>query len=426
MPLSHLSASVQDQDEIELSLDTAVNLALEYNLNLQKSQIDLAASGYSEKNLWSEIFPTISASASAGFSNAISTGFDSGSTNYSIGFGITLSLNAGIPYAIKNIKLAHQGNILQYEDACNQLSIQVTKKYYSLVAEKDNLALLEEVLVLAQRQYEKNQVSFRSGLLGELALLHSGLAVENARYNLSAASTAYENSMAEFLAMLGMPEGSRVILLGEISIVRIIADAEFLISEYLIKRPDIIRSMQEIQRLQYAQTQSILQNRAPSLSLSMNWNSAAFDPFSDRLNGSASLNIPIDPWIPGTARNQTIRRSGNAVEKAKLDLAMTEDTAKNQIRSLTALLRNSWNSITIARLSLSAAERSYQLTEHGFLNGTVESLTLEDARNNMTNARQRLSQSELSYFNMILDLSAALNIDWKNLIQNFGEPGEER
>ena len=411
----------------EFSLDEAVSLALEYNLNLQKERIDLDSSGYSEKNLWSEIFPSINASASAGFSNSLFSGVTSPGDgfNYSVGLGINLSLNAGIPYAMRNIRLAHQSNILRYEDACNQLSIQVTKKFYSLVAEKNNLALLEEILNLAQRQYARSEVSFRNGFTGELSLMQSSLAVENARYNLSAASTAYANSMAEFLAMLGMPSDSSVNLLGEISIVRISADPEVLITEHLPGRPDIARAAQEIERLRYAHTQSLLQSRAPSLSLSMNWNSNSFDPFADRLSGSANLSIPIDSWIPGTQRNQTVRRTEYAVEKARLDLEITENAAKTQIRSLSALLRNSWDSIAIARLGFSAAQRSYQLTEQGFLNGTVEALTLEDARNNMANARQRLLQSELSYFNMILDLSAALNIGWKKLIQSFGVPGEE-
>ena len=401
---------------------------MEHNLNLQKDRIDLETSGFSERNLWSEIFPTINASAGAGFSNALFPGsgssYDGGFT-YSAGLGINLSLNAGIPYAIKSIRLAHQGNILRYEDACSQLSVQVTKKYYSLVAERNNLLLLEEILSLARKQYEKSEVSFRNGLLGELSVLQSGLAVENARYNLISASTAYANSMAEFLAMLGMPADSMVNLPGEVNIVRIAADAEVLITEHLPKRPDIARSAQEIERLKYAQMQSVLQNRAPSISLSMDWNISAFDPFAERLSARANLNIPIESWIPGTARNQTVRRTDSALEKARLDLAIIQDAAKNQIRSLAALLRNSWDSITIARLGFSTAQRSYQLTEQGFLNGTVEALVLEDARNNMANARQRLLQSELSYFNMILDLSAALNIDWKSLIQTFGEPGEK-
>ncbi len=126
----------------------------------------------------------------------------------------------------------------------------------------------------------------------------------------------------------------------------------------------------------------------------------------------------------GTTKSQTIDRSKDAIEKAKLDLESAETTAKTLIRTLTALLQNSWDSILIARLGYEAAELNYGLTEQGFNNGIIESLVLDDARNNMTNARQRLYQSELAYFNMILDLSAAINMDWKNLVKVFGVQSE--
>ncbi|WP_461256033.1 TolC family protein [Treponema sp. R80B11-R83G3] len=409
-----------------MGLEDAVNLALENNLSLKKTEIDLTASGYSEKNLWSEIFPSISANASAGYrNNLLGEVVPSGSGfNYSVGLGVSLGLNVGIPYALKNIKLAHQGNILKYEDAKNQLSIQITKLFFSLVAERNNLLLLEEIFNLAQRQYARSEVSFRNGLVGELSLIQSSLTLENARYNLSAAKIAHKNNMSDFLATLGLSDED-TILLGEVKIVKIEADAEPLINEYLPKRPDIIRANQEIERLSLAQKQTLLQSKAPSLNLSVEWGSSNFDPFSDTLSATARLSIPIDPWIPGTAKDQAVSKASDSIEKAKLDLASAENSAKTQVRSLCALLRNSWDSILIARQSLTASQRSYQLTERGFNNGTVESLTLQDARNNMANARQRLLQTELSYFNMILDLSSALNIDWKNLIQTYGVSSEK-
>ena len=412
---------------MSLGPDEAVRLALENNLSLKKNEIDLAASGYSEKRFWAEIFPAVSANANAGYTNALFGGIapNGSGFRYSMGLGVSLGLNAGIPYSMKIIKLAHQGNILRYEDARNQLSIQITKSFYTLIAEKNNLLLLEEILNLAQRHYERSEVSFRNGLIRELVLIQSKLAVENARYSLSAASVAHANSMGEFLAMLGMPSDAKVTLLGEVNIVRIEADAQALITQHLGGRPDIARASQEIERLQYAERLAVMQGRAPSLNLSMDWNVSAFDPLTDTIGGTARLNIPIDSWIPGTAKDQSFKRANDSTEKAKLDLVMTEDAAKTQIRSLTALLHNSWDSIEIARLSLEAAQRGYELTELGFRNGTVESLALEDARNDMANARQRLLQSELSYFNMILDLSAALNVDWKNLIQNFGVSSEK-
>ncbi|MCL2440562.1 MAG: TolC family protein [Treponema sp.] len=391
--------------------------------------MDLAASGYSERNLWAEIFPAINANASIGYRNPFFSdppvrGARNTNPNYSIGFNINLGLNAGIPYIMRNISLAHQSNLLRYEDAQNLLSIQITKNYFALVAEKSNLLLLDEVFNLTQRQFTRSETLFRNGIVGELSLTQSRLALENARYNLSAARTAHNNNTAEFLAMLGISINENITLLGEFNIIKIEADAETLINDYLPSRPDIRRSNQEIERLASAQMQTALQNRAPSLNLSVDWNSSSFDPFTDSISATARLNIPIDPWIPGTTRHQVISRSAGAVEKAKLDLEITSNAAKTQIRSLSALLYNSWDSIRIARLSLEAATRGYQLTEQGFLNGTVEALTLEDARNNMANAKQRLLQTELSYFFMILDLSAALNISWKNLIENYGVTGE--
>jgi multidrug efflux system outer membrane protein len=410
-----------------LSLDEAVKLALENNLDLRKNRIDLDSSAYSEKKLWSEIFPTINANGSATFfSTPLFSGEGFDVTDYKIlnnigaSVGVSLGLNAGIPYTIKNIKLAHQISLLSYEDARNQIEIQVTKKFYSLIAEKNNLQLLEEVLNQAQRQYDSNRVSFRNGLIREIVVLQSSLAVENARYEHSTASISYANNMNEFLDMLGIQYGAEINLSGEINIVKIEANTDALIGEYLSKRPDIVRNNQTIQRLENSAMQLAMRTKSPTLNLSMNWRSTQFDPFADNFSGTAAISIPIDPWIPGTSQNQNVRVANDAVEKAKLDLTITEDAAKNQIRSLTGRLRNSWNSIEIARLSLNVAQRNYQLTDQGFRNGTVESLVLEDARNNMANARQRLLQTELSYFNMILDLSAAINMDWKDLIQTYG------
>jgi len=411
---------------LELSLEDAVNLALENNLSLKKTEIDLASSGFSERNLWSEIFPTISASASATYRNQLFSGVQPNNQgiSYNLGFSVNLGLNAGIPYSMRNIQLAHQANILRYEDARNLLSIQVTKKYFELIAEKNNLTLLEEVFNLAQRQFTRSETLFRNGLVGELSFTQSRISLENARYNHAAALITHQNSKTEFLAMLGMQSNNDILLLGEINILKIDADAEVLINEYLPLRPDIIRNSQEIERLTMTHMQTIMQSRAPSLNLSLDWSSSSFDPFTDILSATARVSIPIDPWIPGTARQQAIARASGSLEKAKLDMEITENAAKAQIRSLTALLRNSYDSIIIARLSLEAARRGYQLTEQGFLNGIVESLTLVDARNNMANARQRLLQTELSYFNMILDLSAALNMDWKILIETYGVPNE--
>ncbi|MDR0315300.1 MAG: TolC family protein [Treponema sp.] len=423
-PARNLSANASNEGSaLILSLDDALSRALEYNLDLKKNLIDLSTAEYSANRLWSEVFPTISGNVGAAFNSPVFSGdgfaLNEDRRTLSAGLGLNLTLNAGIPYAMRNIRLAYQTRLLNYEDARTQLEIRVTKNFYSLIADRDNLDFLADMLNLAQLQHEKNQVAFNNGLTGERALMQSRLGLENARYNLSAARSVYANRMGEFLSMLGITGDVEPVLEGKIEISRIEADAQRLIREYLPRRPDIVSRRQEIERLENAQKQALMAGRAPSLRFSVDWNSRNFDPFADSLSGSATLNIPIDPWVPGSRASQSIRSAKLAVDKARLDLQSAEEAAASQIRSLAANLRNSWDSIEIARLSLGVAERGYELTEQGFRNGTVESLALEDARNNLANARQRLLQSELAYLSMFLDLSAALNKNWKELMNEY-------
>jgi outer membrane protein TolC len=138
------------------------------------------------------------------------------------------------------------------------------------------------------------------------------------------------------------------------------------------------------------------------------------------VSGSASVSIPITPWIPGTKSAQEIRGAGANVEKARLKLQSIEDDAAAQIRSYTASLRNSWNSLEIARLRVSIAEQTYELTEQGFRSGAVDFLNLESIRNDLASARQQLLEREKDYQITTLDLAKALNRDWKQFTRSEG------
>ena len=417
-----LVSTAHQLNSLTISLDDVLELGFENSFSLQRNLIDLSSAEYSANRLWAEIFPTISGTLGANystnlFSDASASSLGGRGFTYNIGVGINLSLNAGIPYSMRNIQLAFQTRLLNYEDARNQLGILLTKGFYSLIADRDNLDVLTDTLNLAQLQLDRNQIAFNNGRISELTLLQSRLGLENARYSLSTAHSVYANRVGDFLVQLGIAQDAEVLLDGKIEIARIEIDAEQLIREHLPKRPDIISRHQEIERLENAERQLYHATRAPSVNLSAQWRNTGLNPFVDNLSGSATFTIPIDPFISGTGRYQSVRDASDAIEKARLDLQSAEDAAVAQIRSLAMNLRNSWESIEIARLSLSAAERTHVLTEQGFRNGTIESLRLEDARNNLVSARQRLLQSEFSYLNMILDISAALNIDWKDLMQ---------
>jgi outer membrane protein TolC len=415
---------------LTLTLDEAVRRALEQNLDLKKNLIDLSTAEYAAGRLWAEVFPSVSGGLGAGYSTGLFAGngfeLDRKNGNYNASLEISLNLSAGIPHRMKMIRLAWQIELLNYEDARRRVEIETAKNFYSLLAGRENIEFLRESLELARRQFDNNQIAFDNGIMGEMSLLQSRLEFETARFNLSAAQAAHADRMGEFLTILGLGQDREAAFEGELSVVRVDADGEKLIRDYLPGRPDMVNLRRNIERLRYAEKRNRLDARAPSIRLETRWGGGgaqgSADKFTDTLGGAISLSIPLDPWIPGTKTAQTLRGDGAELKKAELDLENAGIAAASQIRSLTAGLRNSWESIEIARLGVSAAERVYALTEEGFRNGTVESMTLADARNDLADARQRLLTAGLSYRIMTLDLAAAVNLDWKEFFNPSGGP----
>jgi outer membrane protein TolC len=401
-----------------------VETALRQSIALKKSAIDLAVAGYSAERLWAEVFPSINGSAGVSYRSNLFTGsgfqIQPGGLGYSLSLGLSLSLNPGLPYTMKTITLAYQSRLLEYESARRQITIQVSKAFYTLLAEEEHIALLKENHALAEKQREKNRAAFLSGLIPQREYLQSQLSAETARLTLNKAAISRAASLRDFLALLSLDYDSDpdngAVLEGAIEITEIRPEAERLIAACLAKRPDLISLRQTVTRLEYAERRAALAGRGPSLSLSTEWsgsgNGEAAGNFTDSLTaGSIRLSIPIDPWINGTKTNQTLRNAAAEVEKARLDLKNTEDAAKNQIRALSENLRGLWEAIEISLLRARIAEETYRLTEQAFAAGAVEFLTLEDARVKLGEARGQLLSDRLAYKLLTLDLAGALNLN---------------
>ncbi|MDR2808291.1 MAG: TolC family protein [Spirochaetaceae bacterium] len=406
-----------------LTLDSAINRILSYNIDIQKNALDLAATLYAADHSWSTFFPTISVGANATYnSNLITNGglqFRETNVSWTLSATIRLQLNAGIPFAIKELKLAAENKSAEYERARRKLELSVTSTFYGLLASQEYLKLLEENLAFAQRYRDRLYEAFQAGITGEIAYLRSQLEVETAKATLSTEQISYDNSLRTFLALLGMDPDHAVTLKGEIQVNRLEVDAGQLIREYLAVHPDVQAKRQEIERQELVKKQSDFKTYGPTVDLSWGLNLNNSRGFTDPLSLGIAINIPINPWIPGTKENQETRNVKSALEKAQLDLKNTEQQTMLAIRLRAATLNNSWQNVENLRSRLNVAQKSYDLQERDFRAGAVGYSTLEDSQKALYEAQYRLLQGEVSYWNAILDLATAINVDWKMLVETY-------
>jgi outer membrane protein TolC len=320
---------------------------------------------------------------------------------------------------MKTISLAYKSGLLNFEQARRHLVLETTKSFYDLVAQKDNLQVLEAAMRLAVEQLERDRIARQNGYVGELAYLSSSLSAEQAKLDYNRAFSEYHNELGNFLAALGMEQGD-VSLEGAIEIAELNLDSEDLIRSYLPRRPDLIFQNNELERLKNARNAAVLSAKAPSVDLSASWGAAYPGGFNDVVSAGISVTIPINPWIPRTIQNQALKVPAAAYEKALLELENVERNARQEIRNYAESIRNTWAEVEIARLRLQYAERAHELAEQAYRTGTMNFLDYETMRNNLTQSRQKLLQSELAYKILVLDLASSLDMDEAEL-RTIGE-----
>jgi outer membrane protein TolC len=223
----------------------------------------------------------------------------------------------------------------------------------------------------------------------------------------------YQNALGLFLVALGLDGGKPVVLTGKPEISKLSLDMDTLIADKLLQRPDLVAQRNEIQRLKTARTESFLSTKGPQLILSGTWEAP---PNKEFIGAGAYVRIPVDPWIPRSKGDQMVKQSNAEYQKALLDLQDMENNARQEIRSYTDRIRNTWTEVEIARLQASYARRAFELAEQAYRRGTMRFLDYETTRNALIDTQQQQLQSELNYKILVLDLASALNMKEEELI----------
>ena len=83
--------------------------------------------------------------------------------------------------------------------------------------------------------------------------------------------------------------------------------------------------------------------------------------------------------------------------------------AELEIESLVLQLQKAQASLEVLQLNVQLAEKAYEMAERGFATGALEPLQLEDADNQLSNARHQVLQEKYSYITTLLDLEYAVN-----------------
>jgi len=341
----------------------------------------------------------------------------------SLGLNMQFTLNAAVKEQLESYHLGYQIQKVTYEQAKAEIQRNVTKLFYYLLMEKQNIEVQEANLELARQQWEEVKEKFEQGFASEVEVLTSELSYEQMKPPLQQSRNQYETNLLSLKALLGMDLDEPLELEGEIpSLMKNLEVAE--LKEYLAKSYSITLLDLNLAQIEKQKELNKKQAFTPTLSLQGNygisgWDDTKINTFSDGFSYTVSVGLPLDGFIPNSRTQVGLASLDDSLDKLALQrqqaLRQMEVSVISQVQNLNMLSLQA----DLAEQSLAVSERLYEAQVIQYYNGYLGFVALEEARNNLMRAKQGVLGVQYLYISALIDLLYDLNIQMKELNSSY-------
>ena len=156
-----------------LTLQDCVELALEKNITIKQSELDVASAEIDKKSAFGNFLPNINAQTShswnIGLNQNITTGLLEDVTTQFSSFGVNMGVD--IYNGLQNVKRLHRANLAiiaqQYNlaDIAQNTSILVANSYLQVMFNREQLMVQESQLAVSIKELERTKTLIEAGVL---------------------------------------------------------------------------------------------------------------------------------------------------------------------------------------------------------------------------------------------------------------------
>ncbi len=443
-------SGTEGSEVLELTVDEAVEVAVQQNLNLKSRAIDVRIKERQADYAWNEFIPKTQVSGTMTRMNERQEqAFPIGAVHagpvapagtleplvyeeqkqprwgLSTGLDFSLSLNVALGKAIQSTRKAWRAEEISYRQAEAKLEKDVRKSFYNLLLMQEQRKLQVEQINTAEDRYEQAQINYENGLAPELTVLNAQVAYENLKPALKSMDLGYRQALQGFKMNLGIDLDREVELEGSIEAESVKLDSGELIDEYLTDRYDIRSLIANMQTLEDQYAANKLRSFTPTLSLGLNydptfqgdpWEDAWFEDIdSDWKQQSGMFRLTVamslDGLLPFSKTQIGLREMEDSIDQMQVNLRQAIRGAKMEISNTVDQIEKSRDTIETLQLNVERARRAYEMAEEAYNVGSKELLEVKDAQDELQKARLEVLKEKYNYIAAILDLEYAINAE---------------
>lgn len=396
------------QEPTRFSLEDCLRYAEEHNYTLQNAKLDQSSSEIYYKQAKLQMTPTISASATQGFSNSHSSinGGTDWTGNYGISAGITLFNGLNTFNTIKQRKLDVTQSSLMFEQSKNNINIQIVQTFLNILMNEELLSFQKDVINKSREQMIQGHNRF---IVGQI--LESDYMLLEAQY--ISDSTNYQNTLIalnnSYISLKGL------LAINSMEQIEVIKPDTATMMENLVVPP-----LQEVidRAFDYLPELKISQNRIESANYDVKIAQSSYYPtlglnagistgyaasagawgkqLGERLgeNVGLSLNIPI--YNQNKAR-ASVKLAKVGVQQAENDLKETQLDVLQNLQKYYLEVNEAANNYKVSMIKGKAYYANFQAYNMKFMYGTITAADLLTQQNNYLQALNTYMQDKYSF-----------------------------
>lgn len=469
--LAAQDAKAPGSEKITLTIDQAVEYALENSKTLKSSAIDLEMKKRANTYSWNSLLPSASVSGTLARSNnldsvkqgmqtsatimGLHTGqisvadlMDSNSTKASdmadsmiknvfgdeesakwhpVGsLQFNWNFNLAIIEQMIITKKKYEGGKITWDKTCKEIELQITQLFYGILLMQERLKIDEESLANSEARMKQAEINYRNGQVPELSLLNARVTYLNKKPDVEWERQQLTQKIDSLALVLGLPYGQEIELSGSI-------DADYeklraqlgnldpsqLFEKYVEQNPDVLSLKNGIELQKKGISASNLKTFTPALSVGWGFSPAVnninknwFEKSNYSDGGKLTITLAYQnlfDMLPFSANMQAIKDQKQSLVKSELQLDQLYQKTEMTIHNSVADINKSLDNINSMNRNIEVAQAAYNSTLRGYNNGSQEELAVKDAETSLRQAKLGLTNEKFTFITTVLNLENQLN-----------------
>lgn len=412
MPGGRAKAQQSQQDSLIISLDQAIEIALEESNTIKIADLTIEKSGYSKKGSYAALYPNISASGS--YQRTLKKqimAMDFGGQAMEIEVGkwnnVTAGVSASMPLINAQLWQSLKLSALDVEIAVEQarsskisMVSQVKQAYYAVLLAQQVYDVYKTVYDNAATNFERTEHNYNAGKTSEYEYLRAQVNVKNAEPNVFSALAAIDLAIWQLKAVMGIDLTAKIGVMGDINQYKDDMLEYNLLADNANLENNSTLAQLSLQNQQLERTIKMTKYQyVPTLAASFSYNYMAMgDNFDMKWNpysvAGLSLNIPI---FDGFSKRNNIRQYKANQNILQLNIEDTERNLRIAFKNYENQIATYMKNYSAAESTLEMAQRSYDIAEKMYELGKATLLELNDAQLALVQAQLTMSQAVYNF-----------------------------